>query len=202
MKRLLIVVLAVVAVGLIGWAARDRVAGLFGGEEPVAVVSEEGALQAEAKLERLARGGDTVYLSAVEVNSLIRYRFADRFPDLLGEPAVALAGDTLRLRARVPTERLPQVRELERVRSFLPDTAPVEVAGRLGPLEGGRAALEIISVRFSGIPVPEHLYPAALERLGRRDEPGLPPTALPVRLPPGVGRAQVVNGNLVLIPAG
>jgi hypothetical protein len=57
-----------------------------------------------------------------------------------------------------------------------------------------------MDVRFANIPIPAHLYPAALERIGRRPEPGLAPSALPIRLPEGVGGARVREGNLVLTP--
>lgn len=199
MRRLLAVLLVLVVGGVLVWALRGR---FFGQEDELAAtVSPEAAAQAEAKLQRLSQNGDSVQLSGVEITSLIRYRYTDQFPAMLSDARVAMSGDTLRLRARVPTERLPNVRELERARAFLPDTAPVEIIGRIQPLEQGRVALDIMDVRFANIPIPAHLYPTALERIGRRPEPGLAPTALPVRLPDGVGKASVRGGNLVLTPA-
>ena len=195
MRRLFLAVLVLAVLGAALWAWRLR-PDAFPTE-----ISPEAAASAEAKLQRLREDGDTARLSGVELSSLMRFKLADQIPNLLGEPAVNMSGDTVHLRARIPTEHLPQVRELERVRAFLPDTAPVEISGRVTPLDGEHVALDIASVNFSGIPIPAHLYPTALERIGRRPVPGLAPTALPVRLPPGVGAARVENGVLILAPA-
>ncbi len=163
-------------------------------------VSAESAAAAEAKLRRLQEEKETVRLSDAELTSLLRFRFQDRLPGDLHSPAVAFQGDTVRLLGRFPRDRLPQLPELGRVTAFLPDTATVEVTGHLLPLQGGRAALEIRRITFAEIPVPPRLYPLALQRMGRRDEPGLPPTAYPFHLPDGVGGARVENGTLVLAP--
>lgn len=195
MKRAFVAALVVLvaAAGLWAWQIRPDAA--------PEQISPEAAARAEAKLARLRENGETVRLSGVELSSLLRFGRGVQLPAMIGEPAVSMSGDTVRLRARVPTDQLPRVRELERVRAFLPDTAPVELAGRIEPLDSGRISLDIGSVSFAGIPIPAHLYPTALERIGRRPEPGLAPTALPVRLPAGVGAARVENGNLVLAPA-
>lgn len=194
------VVLALVLLAGAAWLLRDDVARLLGGGEPVAAISPETAALAAAKLERLSERGETARLSGDELTSLIRFRMRDRVPQSLREPMVTLRGDTLRLSGTLPTDQLPPVRELERVRAFLPDTAQVEVAGRLEPLNGGRAAFDIARVSVSGVPIPAHFYPTALERLGRRPEPDLAPTAVPIRLPAGVGEARVEGGELVLSP--
>lgn len=185
-----------------GWLFRDRLARLVGGGRPEATaVSQEAAAQAEEKLARLADGGETVRLNDVEFTSLMRYRLRDRIPGDLDSPAVAFRGDTVRLMARVPSDRLPDVPELGAARAFLPDTADVDVVGRLASLQGGRAAFEVQRITFAGIPVPDRFYPQALERMGRRDEPGLSPSAYAFALPDGVGAARVEGGELVLTPA-
>lgn len=183
-----------------GWyLLRDDVARLLGGEEAATAVSPEAAAQAEAKLAGL-RQGDTVRLNDVELTSLMRYRLRDRIPGDLYSPAITLRGDTVRFMARVPSEALPDVPELGRVRGFLPDTADVDIRGKLQTLEPGRAAFEVDRIVFGGIPIPERLYPQALARMGRRDEPGLAPAAYPFTLPEGVGDARVEGGLLVLAP--
>jgi hypothetical protein len=48
-------------------------------------------------------------------------------------------------------------------------------------------------------PLPARLVPGALERLGRTDEPGLPPDAIALPLPPGVAAAYVRRDSLVLL---
>jgi hypothetical protein len=183
------------------WLFREPLARLLGRGEPVAtIVSPEAAAQADAKLARLTGDGETVRLSDVEFTSLMRYRLRDRIPGDLESPAVAFAGDTLRLMARVPSDRLPAGPELGAARAFLPDTADVDIVGHLRPLQPGRAAFEVRRITFAGIPVPDRLYPQALRSMGRRDEPGLAPTAYPFPLPDGVGGASVQAGELVLTP--
>ncbi len=186
-----------------GWLLfRDDVARLLGGGRPEAtLVSQEAATQAEEKLARLAQDGETVRLNDVEFTSLMRYRLRDRIPGDLDSPAVSFRGDTVRLMARVPSDRLPDVPELGAARAFLPDTADVDVVGRLAPLVNGRAAFEVQRITFAGIPVPDRFYPQALERMGRRDEPGLSASAYPFPLPDGVGAARVEGGELVLTPS-
>lgn len=183
------------------WLFRDDVARLLGGRGPVATtVSPEAAAQAEEKLARLAAGGEPVRLDEVEFTSLLRYRLRDRLPGDLDSPAVSFAGDTVRLMARVPSDRLPDVPELGAARAFLPDTADVDIVGHLETLEPGRAAFEVKRLVFAGIPVPSRFYPQALASMGRRDEPGLAPAAYPFPLPDGVGTARVEDGELVLTP--
>lgn len=186
-----------------GWLFfRDDVARLMGGGRPAATaVSQEAATQAEEKLARLAEDGETVRLNDVEFTSLMRYRLRDRIPGDLDSPAVSFRGDTVRLMARVPSDRLPDVPELGAARAFLPDTADVDVVGRLAPLASGRAAFEVQRITFAGIPVPDRFYAQALQQMGRRDEPGLSASAYPFALPNGVGAAKVEGGELVLTPA-
>ncbi|HEX2092129.1 MAG TPA: hypothetical protein VHG28_06985 [Longimicrobiaceae bacterium] len=195
------VLLLLLALGAAGWYFRDTIRGLLGREDETfaTAVSPEAAAQAEAKIARLQEG-DSVRLSDVELTSLVRYRYQDRIPGDLHAPAVSFRGDTVRLQARVPSDRIPDVPELGRVRSFLPDTADVDITGKLQPLESGRAAFDVDRITFAGIPIPERLYPQALERMGRRAEPGLAETAYPFRLPQGVGAARVEGGYLVLSP--
>jgi hypothetical protein len=191
-------ILLLVAAGALWFFGPDL---LRRGGAPVAVeVSPEAAEQAEAKLARLRAEGDTAYLNEVELASLVRYRAGGLNSELLQDPTIAMRGDTLHVGARVPSDRLPNLRELERIRAFLPDTTRLEMEGRLQPLVAGRSAIEVEQVYFAGIPIPERFYPDVLERLGRRDEPGLAPYAIAVPLPDGVGSARVEGGLLILTP--
>lgn len=196
-----LVLLALVLGG--GWLFRDRIARMlgFGGDEVATTVSPEAAAQAEAKLRRLKEGGESVRLSDAELTSLVRYRYRDRIPGDIYAPAVAFRGDTVRMQGKVPSDRLPDVPELGRVRAFLPDTAEVDILGRLRERESGRAAFQVERIVFAGIPIPERFYPKALEQMGRRDEPGLAPNAYAFKLPDGVGSARVEGGYLVLSPS-
>jgi hypothetical protein len=192
--------LLLLVLGTGAWVFRDALLGGWTRNVVYTEVSEEAAAAAEAKLERLRTHGDTIRLSDVELASLLRFRVAAQYPDLLQNPSAAMSGDTLRVGARFPTERLPDLQELERVRPFFPDTTRIDVAGRLRERGPGRAALEIDEVAVAGIPIPQRYYPSVLERLGRRDEPGLPANAMAFGLPQGVGSAWVEDGFLVLTP--
>lgn len=169
-----------------------------GGAEPTEV-SPEAAAMAEDKLERLEEG-DTVRLSGVEISSMVRYRYQDRLPGGMETPTVAVAGDAVIFRGRLPTDRLPPAPELDRVRAFLPDTTDVEVSGHLRVVEPGRSAFEIEQLTVEGFPIPSHFYPTILERLGLGSEPGLPPHAFAFPLPGGVREVRAEGGTLLLIP--
>ena len=192
--------LVLVLLAGVAWWLRDS--WLPGGAgAPITEVSEAAAVQAEEKLRALREEGEPARLSDVELTSLLRYRLGARIPGDLTEPTVRMAGDTLHLSGRVPSDRLPRIAELDRVRMFLPDTAAIEVAGGVQSAAAGRVWLDVRDVRFAGIPIPSRFYPDALERLGRRDEPGLPPTAYPLALPDEIASARVEGGYLILEPA-
>jgi hypothetical protein len=181
------------------WWFRDDLLAL-GGRGEATAVSPEAAAAAEAKLQQLRTSGETARLSSVELTSLIRYRAPASALETLHDPSVRMSGDTIQLNGRIPTDRLPAHPDLDRIRSFLPDTAPLEIRGELEPLGSGRAALEIYSVEFAGVPIPPKYFPTMLERLGRQPEAGLGPSAVALSLPPGVGAARVEAGQLVLSP--
>lgn len=190
-----VAVLALLLLG--GWMMRDR---LLGADEPVAVeVSPDAAESADAKLQRLADDGEEARLTGVEFTSLVRYRYGG-LVEALQEPAVSFAGDTVVLSGRLAAEHLPQVAELDRIRMLLPDTTPITIEGSIQPLDEGRAAFHVRSVEVARIPVPARFYPPVLERIGRRDEAGLPASAVALRLPPGASAARVEAGHLVLTP--
>lgn len=191
---------AVLVLATTGWWLRDHLGALLGGEpEPVAV-SPEAAEQAEGKLQRLRDDGEEVSLSEVELSSLLRYRAPAGMAELVRDPAIRLAGDTLVLSGAVPTDRLPSHPDLDQVRAFLPDTSSVEVSGRLRPLDDGRAALEIDELELAGFPVPRRFYADVLRRIGRRDQAGLGPTAIGISLPAGAASARIEGGRLILTP--
>jgi hypothetical protein len=102
------------------------------------------------------------------------------------------------LSGRVPLDRLPSAGALGEVAAVLPDTSDITLTGTLLPLPGNRVALGVNQVTAARIPLPRRIVPAALERLGRTDEPGLPPDAIAIRLPSGVSAAYIRNDSLVL----
>lgn len=195
-----IVLLLVVGMGALGWWLRDDLWRLWQGDAVPTEVSPEAADLAERKLERLRTQGEAITLSATELSSLLRYRAPVWATNSIGEPAVSLVGDTIVVTGVVPTDQLPSHPELDQIRGLLPDSSRFEIVGHVRPLNDGRVALEVAEVEFAGIPIPQRYYPDILRRIGRRDEPGLAPTALAVRLPEGVGSARVEQGQLLLTP--
>lgn len=199
--RNLLALLGLGALLFAGWTYRDHIPWRWKKPDAAATeVSQAAAESAENKLERMRTRGDTVHLTGAEFTSYLRYRFHDQLATQLDSPSVSFAGDTLSLQGRLPTDHLPDTRELRAVREFLPDTADVRLRGNLRTLSPGRAALRIDHVSFAKVPVPRDVYPDALKRLGRADEPGLGADEYPFRLPPGVASARVERGELVLSP--
>jgi hypothetical protein len=199
--RNLLALVGLAALLYLGYANRDRIPGPWNRTQlSEGEVSPQAAEVAEAKLARMRSSGDTIHLSSTEFSSFLRYRFQDQLANQLEAPSVHFSGDTLSLQGRLPTDRLPETRDLKAVRDFLPDTAEVKLRGELRTLSPGRAALRIESVTFARVPVPHDVYPDALKRLGRRDEPGLAANEYPFRLPPGVASARVEGSELVLSP--
>src|SRR5262249_49851180 len=123
--------LALIGLGtllFLGYTYRDRIPGPWQHRPGETMqVSEAAARSAEAKLARMRSSRDTVHLSDVEFTSYLRYRFKDEFTDQLDAPTVQFAGDTLTLNGRLPTDRLPDTRDVRAIRDFLPDTADVRV---------------------------------------------------------------------------
>jgi hypothetical protein len=200
----LVILLVVVAAAFL---FRDRLRtawqDLRGTGQDGQVASPELADGAERKLEALREGSSSqAVLSAVELESLLMFRYQGVLPGFLGAPGIELDGERLRLRARVPVDMLPDVEGLGAAAAFLPDTTELTVTGRLLPLQPGRAAFAVDDVSAQRFPLPRRLVPGALQRLGRRDEPGLPPDAMALPLPPGAASAYVRRDSLYLLSAG
>lgn len=199
MKRtttFLIGLVLIVLVAVSAWIYGTR----FGPAAELTEVSPEAATSAEAKLERLRTNSEPVRLSGVELTSLFRYRYPQALPGVVGTPSVSFSGDTVRMVGQLAADQLPNVKEVNAVRDFLPDTTAVVVTGQVQQLADSRASFQVTGVQVSGIPIPSRIYGSVLERLGRHDEPGLAPNAIAFPLPPGVGGARVEAGHLVLTP--
>jgi hypothetical protein len=202
MRRVFLLVVLLVALAA-AWLFRDRIRtawhDLRGTEQVAAQPSEALAGDAERKLESL-RGGSaaTVSLSALELESLLLFRYRGVLPAFLDSPRVELAGDQLRLRALVPIDNLPRIEDLE-LASLMPDTTELMIAGKLLPLDSGRVAFGVDRVSAARVPLPQRLVAPALERLGRRDEPGLPRDAIALPLPQGAAAAYIRRDSLVLL---
>lgn len=195
----------VVAVAVLVFLNKDRLTTtmhrLTGDTAPVVLVpSRELADAAENKLQDLESGGtDRIVLTEVELQSLLEYKYRSLLPAFVDSPRVQLKGNKIDISARVPVDRIPQVAGLGDAASFLPDTTELAVTGELLPLPSGRIALAVDQVRAARIPLPHRLIAEALRKLGRKNEPGLPPEALAMPLPPGADAAYVRGDSLVLI---
>lgn len=206
--RRLVVLVLLLALAAGAWLYRDRLAALWrdarGTPDPPAVVpTAELAETAQAKLDALGSDGtDRIALSEVELQSLLTFRYAGLLPGFVDSARVELDEDRLRLRAQVPLDRLPSIAELGDAAAILPDTSEVTLTGTLLPLPGERVGLAIDQVTVARVPLPRRLVPAALGRLGRRDEPGLPADAIPLPLPAGATSAYIRGDSLVLIGRG
>jgi hypothetical protein len=204
MKRLLFLVL-LVGGGYLLWTERDRVLTLVGRDQAIASAeperpSEGLAEMAAAKLENLKNGHvESVSFNQLELQSLLQFKFVQLLPAFVDSPQVELKNDRINVKAWVPVENLPSLSELGDAAGFLPDTTEVSMSGHLLPLDSGRVALAIDQVRAARIPLPKRLVPRALQRLGRKDERGLPKDALAVPLPAGAVAAYVHGDSLVLM---
>jgi hypothetical protein len=203
MRRIVaLVVLLAIAAGAFLYRERLVTAwhDLRGTSPQAAVASPELADLAERKLGEL-RDGQRSYavLSAVELESLLAFRYPGLIPAFLDAPTVELQGDRLRLRARIPVDKLPDLEGLGPAAAFLPDTTELTVGGRLLPLQPGRVAFAVEEVSAQRFPLPRRLVPGALQRLGRKDEPGLPRDAMALPLPPGASAAYVRRDSLFLV---
>jgi len=202
-RRLFMLVLLVVLAG-VAWLYRDRIAAAWrearGLREQHPVPSEALASLAAARIDSLTAGQVArAAFAEVELQSLLRYRYAGILPGFVDSARVELEAERVRLAGRVPLDKLPSGGALGEVAAVLPDTSELTLTGTLLPLGAGRVAFGVDQVTAARIPLPKRIIPAALARLGRRDEPGLPVDAIALRLPRGVNSAYIRNDSLVLI---
>lgn len=186
------------------WIFRDRLRTAWnewrGNEDTVEMPSAELAAGAQDKLDSLRDGSAaSVSLSAIELESLLLHSYRGVLPAFLDSPQVSLDGDQLRLRARVPIDKLPRVDGLAEAAAFLPDTTELSVSGKLLPLDSGRIGFGVDDVSAARVPLPDRFISGALTRLGRRDEAGLPADAIAVNLPAGAASAYIRRDSLVLL---
>ena len=163
-------------------------------------VTAELADHAQVKLDAVRAGEQRqASFTSRELQSLLQFRYRQVLPAFVDSPRVSLEDGQVRLRVRVPVERLPRVEELGEVASMLPDTTDLEIRGQLLPSDDGKVAFAVDQVSAHRIPLPKRLVPSALEMLGRTDQPGLPADAILVPLPKGTRTAYVRGDSLVLL---
>lgn len=197
----------VCVIAVFAFLNRDRIRtawnDLRGGEATVAVPSQELADRADRKLADLKSGtASQIAISELELQSLLIFKYRELLPAFVDSPKIELDDDRIHVTGRVPVDRLPSVNEIGQAANFLPDTAEIEVIGKLLPLDSRRAAMAVDRVSAARIPLPQRLVASALRKLGRKDEPGLPADALAVPLPPGANAAYVRGDSLVFMSNG
>lgn len=212
--RRFLMMVGVVTVAVLGFVFRDELASAWrfaaarwdvlrgqpaAGAEPAAT-SPELANLAQSRIDDIRTGRLTrASFTGAELQSLLQYRYRQVLPAFVDSPRIALEGDRIRLKLRLPVEHLPNVEELGDVAAFLPDTTDLDIRGQLLPAEDGAIAFAVDAVSAERIPLPKRLVPAALTMLGRRDRPGLPADAIELPLPKGLRAAYVRADSLVLL---
>lgn len=140
-----------------------------------------------------------IALPEAEVQRLVETRSTELLPQYIVSPRIELRAGRLKVRFQVPTDRFPRVEELGEVLGFLPDTTEVVASGQLIPLRQHRVGVAIDELTAARIPLPRGMIPAILRRLGRHDEPGLPPDAFGLELPAGATNAYIRGDSLILM---
>jgi hypothetical protein len=199
-----VVVLAVVVGGVVlAWQYRAPLRAAWVAfrdtELPARKQATAGPRGAEEKLASLQAGRvEVIALPEGEVQRLVESRAAELLPGYIVAPRIELRGGRLKVRFQVPTDRFPRVDELGEVLGFLPDTTEVVASGQLIPLRQQRVGVAIDELTAARIPLPRGMIPAILRRLGRQDEPGLPPDAFGLELPAGAANAYIRGDSLIL----
>jgi hypothetical protein len=180
--------------------ARERIglATATRGPEPSEILAD----QAARKLETLSSGEtDRVSFSGIELQSLLQYRYRQLLPAFVDSPRIDIDDSRVRLRMRIPVDRIPRGPEFEDIAPFLPDTADLAIQGQLIPAGDGTIAFAVDDLSAHRIPLPSRMVPGALTMLGRADAPGLPRDAIAIPLPRGVRAAYLRSDSLILLSA-
>lgn len=197
-------VLLLLGAGGVLWHLWPDISAQFGRVPVVTDVmpSEDLAAQAEEKLLGISAGasGDVV-LSGAEIESLLLYRFSDRWPRGVSGPTVQMHEGELLLGLQVSRDALPSLPDLESLLSFLPDTVPVQLRGRVLALGTGEAALMVHRLDASAIPIPRRLFPLVLSHLQGSRSAGVPPEAVLLPLPEGIRALRIDGSSLIISPA-
>ena len=164
------------------------------------VSSPELADSVMARVQQFRRGEGPSHLAlgASEVTSILRYSVPDLMPVGVVDPEVTFKDGRVHFRSRVALTAFPDLPDLGPILGILPDTLDVDLQAAMMPFGDGKAALLVHRVEASRIPLPGRLVPEILRAMGRKEQPGLPPEALLVPLPPGLGSAYILTDSLIL----
>lgn len=172
-----------------GWLYRQELSRWFSGiVDPKSVARRTGtpspgALEsARGKIQSLVRERpDSILLTASELASLIATGSEVAGISGVDSVSVELGDRTIRMRAMIATDKLPQ-----RLRDMIPgDPVPYEEViahGTLSPVRPGVAEWELSRVLVRGLPIPSELVARVLGRITGQASDG----RMVVRLPPEV----------------
>lgn len=195
------------------WMYRDELADWWSGFTGDAVVatepSPELAALAEAKIEALAGvslGGDPppgsdeetveldpdepVRFSEAELQSLVQYRLASRFPEGVYNPTVDVRDSTVALSVDLDLARLSTGDgAVENLRRLIGDSTRVIAELRPAVVSPGTGQLEVLRLQAGAVPVPAMFIPnilqqAGFEADGRRIRFAVPRDVREVRIEP------------------
>jgi len=171
-----------------------------GDVEEELVASPELADSVMARVQEFRRGDGPgqLALGDGELTSILRHSVPELVPDGITNPQVTLRDGRVHFRARVALSSFPDLPDLGPIIGLLPDTLDVALQAAMMPFGDGTAALLIHRLEAARIPLPRRLVPEILSAMGRRDQLGLPPEALMVQLPPGLGSAYILTDSLIL----
>ena len=220
-RRLLsLAILAVVAVG--AFATRDswlpKVRTLLGGPDaPARADSSELAARADTgwtlvtytsaergrkSLARLtgARGPAYVNLSAAEFAGAVLDSLTAQLPPSAESLQVRTDGNEFQVRASVRLGDLGGRAVLGPLASMVGDRERLTLGGTLEPTGiAGVAQYKLVRVSIGNFGIPSPVVPRLVRSLkGRATQPGVDVSALPIRLPPGVGDIRAAQGKITL----
>ncbi|MDE2677373.1 MAG: hypothetical protein OXI76_05655 [Gemmatimonadota bacterium] len=210
--RLALAVLFVLA-AYAGWKWGDVVfprletaIGIGDTEESAApeLVTPEAADLARERIEAFRESEDALELrlKAFEVSSLLRYSVPGVLPRGVVEPTVKMEGDRIELMAGVIPSALPEFPDLGGITGAIgPDTVSVSASGSLLPFGEQGSMLLLSEIVVGGIPIPSSAFPEILAALGRKDEQGLPASAILAPVFKEIRSAYIEGGELVLVRA-
>jgi hypothetical protein len=202
-----LILMALVVAAYVGWlwgpAVFPRVQDWVGMSPPEVPAgpapSAELADSVLTRVQDFREGGDgQMALSGREVTSVIRYSLPGLIPPGIRDPEVSFEEGRVHLSAQVVMGAFPRLPDLGPILGILPDTLNVELEASLMPFGQEESALLIHGVRASRIPIPRRLIPEILRAMGRVDRPGLPPEAMAVPLPTGLGAAYIQTDSLII----
>jgi hypothetical protein len=147
---------------------------------------------------RRGEGGAQMALGGEELTAVLRYSVPGMVPDGVAEPEVRFRDGRVHLGARVALDAFPDLPDLGPILGILPDTLQVRLEGSLLPFGVRKAAFLVHHVEASRVPLPRRLIPEILRAMGREEHPGLPPEAITVSLPSGLGSAYILTDSLIL----